>query len=672
MQAANIGSGLVVVQGDGSTLINGLHYGGNADGSVLREVTVRELGGSAVVITGTGVSSGNGVLILQSILDNNGHYGVLLENGAIRNQLIANLIGGNGWAGIANDAAADNTFSRNHIFNNGALGIDLGLDGVTANSATDTWLNYPEVSDGSTISSNGSTIVTYDFDLDVPANTDGYRVEFFMNTTLDDSGHGEGEVYIGSVDITHPGGGLLNFKGTFNADQPIPEDANIAVTLTEKTGVDTLGATSEFSGVRNGNLAVCTSLLTDPSAPLPTVSIDENAPVVTLLEAKDENGDPITYAISGGADGVAFVIKPTPPDSLFDCVTIEFITDDDVIGTRDLSVDANGQIRAATAPLPGDYENPLDMGGDNVYDLMITATDINGNQVTKALSVKVGDVNEPPLITSPAIVSVVERQDKVVLHVQAEDQDAGDSEGMGLFYSLSGGDDVRHFSIDPVTGELRFVEVPDYEHPRDSNADNRYQLNVRVSDDQGYASSQALTVIVKDDPDNNGIRVSVRALLQGPFNTASGLMTDSLRSKGILPVTQPYGVEPFGYPGTEAINLDLALVEGNDAMVDWVLLEVRDALDPTVVRAARAALIQRDGDLMDAATGSTVLVFDDLPSGQYVLSLRHRNHLGVMTALPITLPVDQVPLVDFSQTATAVSGQHARLEGRGSCLAVER
>ena len=86
--------------------------------------------------------------------------------------------------------------------------------------------------------------------------------------------------------------------------------------------------------MRNGGSSVCTDLLVNPGASLPVITLDENVPQVTLLEAKDENGDPITYTISGGADSRLFIIRPTPPDALFDCLTIEFISSSNVISTR--------------------------------------------------------------------------------------------------------------------------------------------------------------------------------------------------------------------------------------------------------------------------------------------------------------------------------------------------
>ena len=479
-----------------------------------------------------------------------------------------------------------------------------------------------------------------------------------MNTTVDESGHGEGETYIGYIDLTHPGNGKQNFKGSLNANQTVPENANIALTLTERKGDAAFGASSEYSGVNNGGLSVCTDLLANPNAPLPNIILDENSPSITYLEANDENGDPISYTISSAADGPMFIIKPAAPGALFDCLTIEFIGGggDDIIETRALSMNK------IVTPPAGDYESPVDSGADNIYDFMLTATDINGASVTKPLSVTVTDVNEKPRITSNTQLTHTERQpvDMLIIDVESWDPDADDAEGSGIKYSLGGGVDAQKFQIDTATGELYFTESPDYNSPRDSNSDNVYEVQVRVTDDQGYATKQLFKVTVVDDPEKNGVSLQVKAILQGAYDSATGLMRDDLRSAGILPVTQPYNKAPFDYEGAESINLDLVDMANEDAMVDWVMLELRNGNNASEVVASKALLVQRDGDLMDAATGSTTIDFTDLPSGDYFIGLRHRNHLGVSTASAVTLSGNS-GIVDFSSPNTSVNGDNARL-----------
>jgi hypothetical protein len=96
---------------------------------------------------------------------------------------------------------------------------------------------------------------------------------------------------------------------------------------------------------------------------------------------------------------------------------------------------------------------------------------------------------------------------------------------------------------------------------------------------------------------------------------------------------------------------------GHDAVVDWVLLELRAAADPATVMASRAALVQRDGDVVAVDGLSPVTI--DLPPGSYHVALLHRNHLGVMSADAFTLGGTAV-VVDLRDAAVATVGTDAR------------
>lgn len=87
-------------------------------------------------------------------------------------------------------------------------------------------------------------------------------------------------------------------------------------------------------------------------------------------------------------------------------------------------------------------------------------------------------------------------------------------------------------------------------------------------------------------------------------------------------------------------------VEGENAIVDWVFVELRDANDFTQVVATRSGLIQRDGDVVDL-DGVSPLTFNDVVSTMYYVAVRHRNHLGAMTKFPMSVQ-EMETLVDFS------------------------
>jgi hypothetical protein len=137
--------------------------------------------------------------------------------------------------------------------------------------------------------------------------------------------------------------------------------------------------------------------------------------------------------------------------------------------------------------------------------------------------------------------------------------------------------------------------------------------------------------------DEDCVLVAVKAFLEGPYDPATGLMNDGLRALGLVPTTEPYsglGYVHVGGGGETTTPVVLATT-GSDAVVDWVVLEVRDMLDPSVVLASRSALLQRDGDVVDT-DGISPVSFSTSAGDRYV-ALRHRNHLGVMTAVPFVL-----------------------------------
>ena len=173
-----------------------------------------------------------------------------------------------------------------------------------------------------------------------------------------------------------------------------------------------------------------------------------------------------------------------------------------------------------------------------------------------------------------------------------------------------------------------------------------------------YLNGKRIAQHVTDDVTTT--QLQVKALLQGAYDTSSGLMRDDLRTKELIPTDTPY-------PNTQqSLNVDLLNNTGGDAIVDWVLLELRAANNPSNVEHAYAALLQRDGDLVDPVSGD-VLLLDNI-TGSFYISLRHRNHLGVITANPLNLTDGGVSIVDFTSTNILVMGQDARREVQGKAL----
>ncbi len=152
--------------------------------------------------------------------------------------------------------------------------------------------------------------------------------------------------------------------------------------------------------------------------------------------------------------------------------------------------------------------------------------------------------------------------------------------------------------------------------------------------------------------------VQVRVLLQGAWDAGIGSMRDDLRQAGVVPLAEPYSAMGFNVTdGGGSIQAPMLAAGGSNAIVDWVLVELRAAADPTQIIASQAALVQRDGDVV--GTDQYPHLRFDVPPGEYHVAVRHRNHLGAMSAAPIDL-ADQVVLFDLSDPGTAMFGNDAQ------------
>ena len=163
------------------------------------------------------------------------------------------------------------------------------------------------------------------------------------------------------------------------------------------------------------------------------------------------------------------------------------------------------------------------------------------------------------------------------------------------------------------------------------------------------------------------VRVAAQVWLEGPYDEALDLMNDGLRAAAVIPATEPYtaaGYVHVGGGGETTSALTLA-VTGNNALVDWVVVELRSTANPTVVLASRSGLVQRDGDVV-AGDGVSALSFP-VAAGNYLIAIRHRNHLGCMTLSDVALGAVSTT-VDFRSGSTATFGSNAQKAFDGTLL----
>lgn len=175
-----------------------------------------------------------------------------------------------------------------------------------------------------------------------------------------------------------------------------------------------------------------------------------------------------------------------------------------------------------------------------------------------------------------------------------------------------------------------------------------------------------VSALVPSNTGDCGVQFNLRAALAGALPGGT-LMGDQLRSAGLIPATELYYTYVGTAPGASLMPSLLA-VTGNNAIVDWVVVELRSASDPATVLHSRPALIQRDGDVVGLNGESYINA--PVVSGNYHVTIRHRNHLGVMTATPRTLLWGSTTtMIDFRLSGTSAYGNGARTAvGTVQCL----
>lgn len=151
---------------------------------------------------------------------------------------------------------------------------------------------------------------------------------------------------------------------------------------------------------------------------------------------------------------------------------------------------------------------------------------------------------------------------------------------------------------------------------------------------------------------SSGILVSVKVLLEGTYDATNLNMNDQLRQTtagNVIPLSSA-----TAYPSTtETAANSVFSVSGNNAIVDWVLVELRDATTPTTIVASKAALLQKDGDVVDVDGVSPVSF--GVATGSYYVAIKHRNHLGFRSALTSTFVAGGSPVaLNFIDGSTPI------------------
>ena len=137
-----------------------------------------------------------------------------------------------------------------------------------------------------------------------------------------------------------------------------------------------------------------------------------------------------------------------------------------------------------------------DLNSDGIDDVIIGAPSASPNGIFSAGAsyVVFGRQLDRPSLATRRTLTFSENTPFITTDIETTDN--RDSEGNGLTYRLTGGADQAVFSINSSTGELSLsgVGVPDFENPNDFDRNNRYEVEVTVTDAEGFSDTGLFTV----------------------------------------------------------------------------------------------------------------------------------------------------------------------------------
>jgi serralysin len=299
-------------------------------------------------------------------------------------------------------------------------------------------------------------------------------------------------------------------------------------------------------------------------------------------------GQTVTYSITGGADSAKFSI-----------------------------VAATGVLTFATAP---NFEVPTDGGTNNVYDLIVTATD-DGSPVgskIQTIAVTVTNVDDAPVITSSGSASFAENATGTVYTAAGSDP-----ESAALSFTM-GGTDAGRFDINATSGAVTFKVTPNFEAAGDSGADNVYDITVTASDGDLSSAAQAVAITVTNVNDapvitsNGGGASAAINVAENTTAVTTVVATDAdLPAQGItysitggadsahFSVVAATGVLTF----SSAPDFENKLDVGADNVYD-LIVTVTDDGSPTGTKTQSIAVTVTNANEAPVITGNSVSILD--------------------------------------------------------------
>ncbi|MBP6389522.1 MAG: PKD domain-containing protein [Flavobacteriales bacterium] len=447
--------------------------------------------------------------------------------------------------------------------------------------------------------------------------------------------------------------------------------------------------------IRNGtDRSVWESAIETPSAPLANFSADKRnvtclAPSVQFWDnsALNASGATWSWTFPGGTPGTSSIRNPlvsyTAPGAYDVSLTV---TDVNGTSTRTIPGFITVSSSGTSVPLLADAENqqaaPAGWSLQNPDDLttwgnVAIAAGSNGNagRAWRLDNYYYDAQGQEDRLVTPVITLGGSAGTRLRFHRAYAPYGGGYDDALRVEISTNCGANWTqlYYAAGAALGT-----APQNGNPFDPTAANQWVLNdidlsaydgqavvIRFVNINDYGNRLYLDNITLE---NNGLRLAVKLMLEGPYDPNTGRMRDQLRTGNWIPPTEPYTGLAFTQAsdgGGETLQAGITTVSGDNAIVDWVLVELRNQFTPAMIAATRTALVQRDGDVVAEDGVSPVSLL--ATANSYYVAVRHRNHLGCMTSAPISLS-GTTTAVDFTTGGTTTFGTNARKDVNGTMV----
>jgi VCBS repeat-containing protein len=252
--------------------------------------------------------------------------------------------------------------------------------------------------------------------------------------------------------------GSLRFAAAPNFERPTDADRNNVYQVTVRVSDGQGGTDTQAISVRVTDVNEAPTITSNRGGDVAAVTIRENSTAVTTVRATDpDRGTTITYSVVGGTDAALFSINSR-----------------------------TGALRFVSAP---NFERPTDTDGNNVYQVVVQASDGRGGTDSQTINVTVTDRNDVPheLDFIGGFVAEGASNGTVVGQALVSDEDRIDTHTFSLVDDAGG-----RFAIHPRTGIITVTNSALIDFDMASS----HTISVRVIDAGRLARTESFTISV--------------------------------------------------------------------------------------------------------------------------------------------------------------------------------